>query len=70
MGDGVLAGMNFTRSFVGGIILEANMFRIVDVLRWILSGVLLYLVYSETGVWTVVALGLCLLKSEIDGYLC
>ena len=36
--------------------------------RIILSLLLLYGVYTETGVWTTVAMGLILIETEISGY--
>lgn len=37
--------------------------------RWILSIVLLYGVYKETGLCTTTALGLVMVTVEVDGYL-
>jgi hypothetical protein len=42
---------------------------IFAILRWVLMAWLLYGVYTETGIWTTVALGMIMATKEVEVYL-
>ena len=43
---------------------------IIRVIRWILTLVLVYLAYTETGIWTGICLFLIMISIELLSYVC